>query len=438
MSTTKASGAKRRESVERNIYRRADGKLELGYRDSTGTQRWRVVAGGITAARAERDAILGAKGKGEHVQPNPRLRFEDAADRWLAEQVSELRPGTQTNYANSIRVHLKPRWGRKRLDSITVDDAARLVRELRAEGKAEWSISTVLRAAGRVFKFSQRRMNWHGHNPIPLLENGERPRTSETQRRRIFEGDELAQTLAVALDPYRLLFTLAAVTGARLSELLGLVWADVDLSDPDAAEVRFAYQADRAGKRVALKTEESRRTVEIPRQLASLLLQHQAASLHSTSGAFVFATRSGRSLGQRNVLRELRRAMTRATDERGRPLFPVLHVVTEHGRRVLAPRGSVPNFHSFRHTAASEAIAAGDVEEVSWQLGHKNSVVTRTVYRHEIKNAERTARRRAKMEARYGPMLGSAMEAADRSDAKASAAKTGEIVDLTARRSGSK
>lgn len=30
---------------------------------------------------------------------------------------------------------------------------------------------------------------------------------------------------------------------------------------------------------------------------------------------------------------------------------------------------------------ASEAIAAGDgAEEVSWQLGHKNSVVTRAIY----------------------------------------------------------
>jgi hypothetical protein len=54
------------------------------------------------------------------------------------------------------------------------------------------------------------------------------------------------------------------------------------------------------------------------------------------------------------------------------------------------------------------AIAVGDgAEEVSWQLGHKNSIVTRTVYMQEIKTAERTAKRRAKMEARYGSLLGS-------------------------------
>ena len=40
--------------------------------DSAGRQRWRTVEGGITAARATRDDVLGRKGRGELVQPNPR------------------------------------------------------------------------------------------------------------------------------------------------------------------------------------------------------------------------------------------------------------------------------------------------------------------------------------------------------------------------------
>lgn len=51
--------------------------------------------GGITAARATRDDVLGRKGRGELVQPNPRLRFGEAADAWLAGQVAELRPATR-------------------------------------------------------------------------------------------------------------------------------------------------------------------------------------------------------------------------------------------------------------------------------------------------------------------------------------------------------
>jgi hypothetical protein len=61
--------------------------------------------------------------------------------------------------------------------------------------------------------------------------------------------------------------------------------------------------------------------------------------------------------------------------------------------------GAIPSFHSFRHTCASWAIADGDgTEEVSWQLGHKDSTVTRKIYISEVKSAERSARRRGRME----------------------------------------
>lgn len=408
MSETNASA--RRARVERNIYRRRDASghivHEVGYRDSTGRQRWRTVEGGITAARAERDDLLGRKGRGERVQPNPRLRFGEAADAWLAGQVAELRPTTQAIYTNAVETHLRPRWGHRRLDSITVEDVADLVRELRRAGKAEWTIAGVVKAANRTFKFARRRMNWHGQNPVVELEKGERPKVSAAARRPIFVGDQLAQTLAAAREPYKTLFAVGSVTGARLSECLGLVWADMELDDLDAAAICFEYQADRQGRRQPLKTDESRRTVEIPRQLAVMLVAHKLRSRDTSPTAFVFATRSGAAIQQRDVGTALRQAQKRATDDREQPTFPVLHERDERGRRLPVPRGVVPSFHSFRHTAASEAIAAGEsAEEVSWQLGHKTSLITRAVYVQEIKSAERTARRRARMEARYGNVL---------------------------------
>ena len=424
MSTADATPRRRREPGRRNsnIYRRYDGKLEVGYRDSGGKQRWTRPFDTVTAAQKARDAILGAKGKGEQVRPNPRLRFGDAAERWLAEQVSELRPATRAAYENAVRVHLAPRWGSRRLDTIGVDDAARLVRELRAEGKAEWTISGITKAASRIFTFALRRSSWHGTNPIPLLENGERPKVSATPRRRIFEGDELAQTLTAAREPWRTLFAVAAVTGGRLSELLAIRWEDLDLIDPGAASVRIAGQVDRKGRRTALKTDESRRTIELPRQLAGMLLRHRAASPHSIGSALVFCARSGRALGQRNVTRALRAAMRAAVDVDGRPTFPALRDESP------VARGAVPTFHAFRHSAASQAIRDGEgAEQVSWMLGHRNSNVTRAVYLHEIRDAERVAERRARMEARYG----SALEALDRSSGQQPPPVTdAEVVDM--------
>ena len=225
-----------------------------------------------------------------------------------------MRPATRAIYTNAVETHLRPRWGRTRLDAITGDDVAALVRDLRADGAAEWSIRGILGALGRVYRHASNRLGWLGTNPTTLLGNGERPKTSATARRRIYEGDELAQTSPRRREPTRTLFALAAVTGARLSELLGLTWADLDLGDINAAAVRIEAQVDRSGERQPLKTAESRRTIEIPSSLAAALKRHQLASGVPGRTAFVFATRSGRPLGQRNVLRALREAQARAVD----------------------------------------------------------------------------------------------------------------------------
>ena len=59
------------------------------------------------------------------------------------------------------------------------------------------------------------------------------------------------------------------------------------------------------------------------------------------------------------------------------------------------------------------------------QLGHRNSNVTRAVYVQEVKNAERVARRRAKMQSRLEGVL-----AAERRPATVPTG--GTVVDLRA------
>ena len=401
-----ARGDEFRDALEVVSRRLRHPTFEVGYRDSAGKQRWRTVEGGITAARAVRDDVLGRKGRGERVRPNPGLRFGDAAEAWLRGQVADLRPATQQIYRSAVETHLRPRWGRRWLDAIGVEEVAALVRELRVAGKSEWTIAGVLKAVNRIFKFASRRLGWFGANPVGELEDGERPRTGTAAKRRLYAGDELPQTFAAAHEPYRTLFSFAAVTGARLSECLGLEWADLELDNVKAATVSFRFQVDRRGRRQPLKTEESQRTIELPAGLASILAQHRLRSVHSRPGEFVFSTRSGRALSQRNVLRALRAAQTRALDSDGGPAFPELHRWDPRGRRIPPPPGALPSFHSFSHTAASRAIATGEsAEEVAWQLGHRNSTVTRTVYIQEIKSVERSSRRRASMEAEYGSLL---------------------------------
>jgi integrase len=402
---------KRRVRVERNIYRRPSGVLEVGFKDGAGIQRWRTVDGGIMAARALRDELLARRGRGDVVPRDSRLRFGDAADHWLDGPVRDLRQSTQSGYRNAVDQHLRPRYGPRKLDGITADDLASLVREMRSSGKSEATILVVLGVTGRIYKFATRRLGWTGTSPTTLMLSSERPKVSLAKRRPIFTGEQIEQTVAAAPEPYRTMFTVAALTGARMSELYGLTWQDVDIADVAEAELTFGSQVDRKGNRRPTKTEGSARTVPIPRQLAVLLAQHMLAAQDTRPDAFVFATRTGRPLGQRNVQRALREAERNATDSRGRPTFPILHEVDADDKPVSVPHGALPSMHSFRHTVASRALVAGEsIDEVAFLLGHRDATVTRTVYVREIADARRRAMRRSRMVAEYDSVLRVALD----------------------------
>lgn len=242
----------------------------------------------------------------------------------------------------------------------------------------------------------------------------ERPKVSLAKRRPIFTGEQLEQTIAAAHGPFRTLFTVAALTGARISELCGLTWADVRVDELDDAEIEFGWQVDRHGNRRPTKTDGSARTVPIPRELAVVLARHRSGARYVANDSFVFATGTGRPLQQRNVARALREAQRRAVDGNGLPAFPVLHEVNLDGEPVPAPRGTLPSMHSFRHTVASRALLAGEsVDEVAFLLGHRDGTVTRTVYVREVADARRRSMRRSRMTAEFGAALRVALAGED-------------------------
>lgn len=126
-------------------------------------------------------------------------------------------------------------------------------------------------------------------------------------------------------------------------------------------------------------------------------------------GYSIAPSRAGRAVSQRNVLRALYRAQERARKLNGQPTFPELFKHDERGHLVAgkdgdyirgdAPRKElrVPHFHSLRHGAAMEC---DDAEEARDLLRHKNSNVTRAVYRAHFDDKRRELLRE-KLEARH-------------------------------------
>ncbi|MGI8903746.1 MAG: tyrosine-type recombinase/integrase [Solirubrobacteraceae bacterium] len=379
-----------RERVEPGIYRRtgADGRarFEVSFRDSDGRQRRRTVEGGVKAARTALSSVKADLGRGKRVAPTPRLTFDVAADRWWDTRTAELRPATRESYRYSL-THLRRAFGRRRLDDIAPAAVAAYVARHRAAGYKGSTVRSHLMVMRQVIAFAQRRLGFAGADPVALLERGERPSVRGDERaKRVLAADELRRLLAAIPERHRLTFELAAETGARKGETLGLAWQDVNL---DAATVTFEYQLDRAGRREPLKTARSRRCVEVTPQLAARLRAHKLQSARSGDHDLVFVTAAGNGHDHRNVLRVLDRAAKRTG----------LGKVTDRDGRVLKPS---PTFHALRHTHGSALIAAGwDIEEVSARLGHADVTTTLREYTHAYDAARRSDVRRDRLAALY-------------------------------------
>lgn len=391
MSSRNATAGPRRVNIERGIYYRdaPRGRVyEFNYQDSDGRTRWQTVVGGLKDARRERAEIVAKLGRGERVAPT-RQTFADVATAWLEAQGGRLRPRTREVYETQLRLHVMPRFGRRRIADVNEDDIASLIAEMHVQGYAAWTIRGVLTPFGRVLGYAARR-GLIPTNPIRKLERGERP-TGEPREMRVLDRSEIASLLDAASPKYRTLLAASVFLGLRQGELLGLTWADIDF---EASVVRVRKQLDRSGTRVEPKTPKAIRDVVLMPTLGRLLREHKLRSPFTAPSDYVFTTSEGTPYHWRNISRRgFEKAKHRAgLDREGRPRL---------------------RFHDLRHTYASILVAQGEnVVYVSRQLGHASVKQTLDTYAHLIDRAEHAQRASDRLETSFGGILrsGSATE----------------------------
>jgi integrase len=367
--------AKRRTRVESGIYARPDGRLEIGFRDAQGRQRWQVVEGGIAAARRQLTAAKAKRDRGE-ATATPRLSFNAAADAWLEARVSRLRPATQANYRQQLKPVLAE-FGRMKLTAITPSTVAAYVAEMQRQGVKGWTQRARVKVISCVFTYAGRHLGHVGQSPVSLLDRVERPDVGDQREHRILTDAEIAALVATAEDESRLMFAFAVQTGARKGEVLGLSWGDVDTQ---ARTATIDRQLDRQGRRVELKTKGSRRTVAITPHLAAQLAQHRLATGRPAGEALVFTRRDGRPWRHQSA----DRALARVVHDAGLP-----HV----------------SWHDLRHAHVSRLFAAGRYPvSIAARVGDSIDTVLRT-YAHEFDAARRRAEESDALDAIYGSFM---------------------------------
>jgi integrase len=349
-----------------------------------GQPRFRTLSAATSSeARRQRELLQSVARIGE-LPVSPRLTFAEVAERWLADfevkvAAGERRERTFDLYRSQLHRYLLPRLGRRRLRLITTDDVVALMRELQADGLSPWTIKRILGALSCVFTFAFRRGSVATH-PFQRLERDERPHPLRSDQR-VLTGTELVRLLGACPRRYRPLLVTGAYTGTRLSEVLGLSWADVDFV-AGVIHVRHQLARGRRGvppHRISPKTRASVREIPLLPQLAAVLREHKRGSRFTAESDYVFATANGTPFLHHNVSkRVLRRAATGAGLDRP-------------GRRV--------RFHDLRHTFASHLIIdiRLDVAQVSAILGHARTSMTLDTYTHLFEEARHVANIRAEL-----------------------------------------
>jgi integrase len=383
MESKKAAAQGRRVRVERSIYRQPNGKYAVCFM-LAGRPRFRTVAGELEAARRQRELLVAAAEAGA-LAVSPRLRFATVADRWLKRfearvAAGERRERTLEAHRYHVKKHLLPTLASRLMQTIGVDDVAALLTGLRTAGCSEKTAAEALATLHSIVRFAIRN-GWIADNPVAKLETDERPHPTR-RRQRVLGRDEIGRLLAACLPRYRALLATALYSGLRISELLGLIWDDVDLA---AGVIHVRSQLSRAHRgipprRVAPKTPAAIRDVPLVPQLAEVLRGQRRGSAFNTGSDWVFATGHGTPFGHRNVER---RALQRAARIAG------------------LDGGEWPplRFHDLRHTFASHLILdlRLDPAQVSRILGHARVTVTLDVCTHLFDEARHAEEIRAQM-----------------------------------------
>jgi integrase len=322
--------------------------------------------------------------RGEYLDRARIPTFKDAAELWFRSK-SDRRASHIADLRGRLNKHLLPRFGADRLDRITVAAVEKLRDDMRADGYAPRTINTIIRIVGAVFRAAIRRGDAIS-NPVDRVErafmaarelrSGEDEAASNDDTispDAILSPNEIRVMLNAATPGlYRVLFTTAALTGARSGELFALRWGDIEIPKdrPAYIYVRRTVSWARINGEVIRpryyppKTKAGLRKIPIPAELAASLRVWKL-QCPATADELVFPAADGRPIRRSNALRYgLWSALRRA-----------------ELRRV--------NMHSLRHSFASALIMGGAaVTEVQSLLGHASPAITLRIYSHWFKTVD--------------------------------------------------
>lgn len=343
-------------------------------------QKWHGSFSTRREAEAARAKIVNDMNHGTHLLQNGVALSDYVRNDWLPTMKTQVKPSTWDSYQRNLNLHVLPRLGHLKLEKVTPRTLNALYSELldsgQRDGSGGLSAKTVRYVHTTIHKVFEDAGDAQlvGQNPAARARP---PKLQAVARHemRYWTAEQLSRFLVCARS-HRLYpaFYLAAMTGMRRGEVLGLRWNDVDFERQRLSIrqtlISVAYEVMQSTP----KTHQAR-AVDLDPETVDILRRHRTDQEDERTTWGTDYENNGLVFAKEN----------------GKPLHP--DSFTQSFDRLIRTSGlSRIRLHDLRHTHASIALQAGiPIKVISERLGHESPGFTLKQYAHVMPGMQKAA-----------------------------------------------
>jgi integrase len=346
--------------------------VDIGF-DGDGHRRQKWHGGFRTRRDAEiaRAKLVDELHTGSYVAPG-RVTLNDwIRESWLPMTEARVKPSTFDSYRRNIEGHVLPAFGAKPLQQLTPPMLNALYAQLSSgsKGRRPLAAKTIGYIHATIHKALADAVD-AGLLARNVADRAKPPRPSRrlTADIQAWEPHELARFLDhVRGTRLEAIWRLAAMTGMRRGEILGLRWGDLDL-DAALLSVRHALVAVAYAVIESTPKSHNARVIDLDYETVEKLRMHRQHQQDERD-------EWGADYQDRDLV---------VAKENGEPIHP--HTFSQSFERViLKAELRRIRLHDLRHTHATLALMAGvPVKVISERLGHESPAFTLKQYAHVI------------------------------------------------------
>lgn len=303
---------------------------------------------------------------GTYHAPN-KITVGEWLDTWYtAYCVPRVKPLTLACYEVVIRVHLKPKIGKIRLQDLKGVHVQQIYNDMIAAGRAPKTVKNAAAVLHKALSIAVKQ----GYIPFNPADAAELPRDTQKEIKPLTDSEIPLFLNAIEDSPYRNSYALCLFAGLREAECLGLSWDCVDFEEQTLTIKQQLMHERKKGAKyyIASSTKSGKPRTIRPPAIAFQYLRAEwvkqaerrlaAGERWSNPDNLVFTNELGGNVSTVTFYNTFKRLVAKI----GRPDLRV---------------------HDLRHTAATVAIASGaDIKSVQDLLGHATATFTLNVYAH--------------------------------------------------------